>query len=149
MNDKEAAAAAAFIYQSWQEHPSPLPVDAPSAVAGELYLRPGFAGDGWIPYWPAGEPEPAIVDNNRWKRTRLIESAAIAQVINLVFHWPSDAVEPHTYLMVIDVAGWSTDHSLTSSVIWAKLHEIQSVPEWTTRCTTRISDRVSLLVPFA
>ena len=90
-----------------------------------------------------------VVDNNRWRRTRLIEARSIAQTITIAFHWPSDAADPHTYLMIVDAANWSVDHRLTSSVIWAKLNEIQSIPDWTTNQTVRVSDRLSIMTPFA
>ncbi|HEY2764931.1 MAG TPA: hypothetical protein VGJ13_13120 [Pseudonocardiaceae bacterium] len=148
MTDDEAATAAEVINEDWQEHPD-LPSDAPSAVAGEMHVRSGAATDGWIPFWPAGEPEPALVDNNRWARTRLVEAKAVAQTLVIAFIWPHDDPRPRTYVMVVDVATWSPDHRLTSSVIWSKLNEIQSIPDWTVSHTRAVSDRVSVLTPFA
>lgn len=145
MNPEEAAAAAEFIAGDWVEHPSPLSQDASPPAPGRVDVRPG-AGDGWTSYSQPDDPEPTLVDDNRWKRVRLLDATAVAQVINVVFEWPSDAVEPHKYMLVVDVAETPSDHRLTSSVIWAMLFQILSIPEWTTRCTTPVSERLSVVL---
>lgn len=148
MTGDEAASAAELINDDWQEHPA-LPSDAPGAVAGEMQVRSGVATEGWIPFWPAGEPSPALVDHNRWARTRLVEAKAVGQTLVIAFVWPHDDPRPRTYVMVVDVSTWSADYRLTSSVIWSKLNEIQSIPNWTTSHAQAISDRVSVMTPFA
>lgn len=148
MTEDEAAEAAEVINNDWQEHPN-LPDDAPRAVAGQMDIRPGVTTGGWVPFGAADGTEPALIDHNRWARTRLLEAKAVAQTLVIAFAWPHDDPRPRTYLLIIDVSTWSADHRLTSSVIWSKLNEIQSIPDWTTSHTRAISDRVSLITPLA
>lgn len=148
MTEDEAQTAAEFINDDWGEHRNPATTFATSAVpGGPVTVDPAYAHADRVPYWPHGEPRPVVSDEHRWKRTRFLHATAIERSLLVAFQWPSDDPGARTYLLIVDVAGWSVDDQLTSSVVWSKLDQLLAVPEWTTTRCLGLTERLSIVLP--
>lgn len=144
MTADEIDQLATFIESDWHQHSSE-PLRTPPSPGKVEFDRP-IENEGWVPYVAASRDAPQLVDENRWARTRFRGAHALDGVIVITFNWPSDDAEPLLYMAPIDVQDWPADDRLNSSIIWGRIHRILSTRDWTTRLTSPVSSRCSVVI---